>query len=65
MSNNLQKAIQVLKNLNQPDRVINRDRINFTKFMNIIGNPFNSFKSIHITGTNGKGSVSLKTAKIL
>lgn len=65
MSNNLQKAIQVLKNLNQPDRVINRDRINFTKFMNIICNPFNSFKSIHVTGTNGKGSVSLKTAKIL
>jgi dihydrofolate synthase/folylpolyglutamate synthase len=33
--------------------------------MSIIGNPFKSFKSIHVTGTNGKGSVSIKTAKIV
>ena len=65
MSEKLKVAIKILKSLNQPDRVINRDRINFTKFMDIIVNPFEKFKSIHITGTNGKGSVSIKTAKIL
>lgn len=65
MSEKLGKAIQILKNLNQPDRVVKRNSINFTKMMSIIGNPFNCFKSIHITGTNGKGSVALKTAAIL
>ncbi len=40
MSEKLKVAIKILKSLNQPDRVINRDRINFTKFMDIIGNPF-------------------------
>ena len=29
------------------------------------GNPQNAFKSIHIAGTNGKGSVALKTAAAL
>ena len=29
------------------------------------GNPENKFKSIHIAGTNGKGSVSLKTVRVL
>ena len=29
------------------------------------GNPENKFKSIHIGGTNGKGTVSLKTARVL
>ncbi len=29
------------------------------------GNPENKFKSIHIAGTNGKGTVSLKTARVL
>jgi dihydrofolate synthase/folylpolyglutamate synthase len=33
--------------------------------MYILKYPCNSFRSIHITGTNGKGSVALKTAKIL
>lgn len=65
MNHRLIKAINILRTLNQPDRVIKRDQIKFTKFMNIIGNPFKSFKSIHVTGTNGKGSVSIKTAKIV
>lgn len=65
MSERFLKAIQILKSLNQPDRIINRDRINFTKLMSILNNPFNSFKSIHITGTNGKGSVAIKTSQIL
>ena len=29
------------------------------------GNPQNSFKVVHVTGTNGKGSVSVKTAVLL
>ena len=29
------------------------------------GNPQNSLKIIHVAGTNGKGSVSLKLAKTL
>jgi dihydrofolate synthase/folylpolyglutamate synthase len=65
MCNKLSKAIHILKQLNQPDRVVNRDRVNFTKFMDILGNPQNSFRSIHITGTNGKGSVSLKIKQVL
>lgn len=40
MSDKLKRAVQILKNLNQPDRVINRDRINFTKLMNLIDRPF-------------------------
>lgn len=29
------------------------------------GHPQNDFKTIHVAGTNGKGSVSLKTARVL
>lgn len=29
------------------------------------GNPQNKFKSVHVAGTNGKGTVSIKTAKVL
>lgn len=29
------------------------------------GNPQDKFKTIHVTGTNGKGTVSLKTARVL
>jgi dihydrofolate synthase/folylpolyglutamate synthase len=29
------------------------------------GNPQDKFKSIHVAGTNGKGTVSIKTAKVL
>lgn len=29
------------------------------------GHPHRKFKSIHVAGTNGKGTVSIKTAKVL
>ena len=29
-----------------------------TNLMNLLGNPQDSFKSVHIAGTNGKGSVA-------
>ncbi|PQL93372.1 bifunctional folylpolyglutamate synthase/dihydrofolate synthase [Apibacter adventoris] len=38
---------------------------NILKLCNILGNPQNKFKSIHVAGTNGKGSVSNMTASIL
>jgi hypothetical protein len=41
MSNNITKAINILRNLNNPSRIINRDRINFNKLMTILGNPQN------------------------
>ena len=47
----------------------NRKELNLDemkKFCEILGNPHrNSFKVIHVAGTNGKGSVSLKTATAL
>jgi dihydrofolate synthase/folylpolyglutamate synthase len=33
--------------------------------MGTLNNPFNKYRTIHIAGTNGKGSVALKLAKIL
>jgi len=38
---------------------------NTLKLCNLLGNPQNSFKSVHIAGTNGKGSVSHILASIL
>ena len=32
---------------------------------NYFGNPQEKFKSIHVAGTNGKGTVSIKAAKTL
>ena len=61
----IQQAINVLLNHNKPTRRVMRDRANFEKVMSLLGHPYKDFKSIHITGTNGKGSVSLKIAKIL
>ncbi|MEN6617645.1 MAG: bifunctional folylpolyglutamate synthase/dihydrofolate synthase, partial [Syntrophorhabdus sp.] len=38
---------------------------NITRLLQILGNPHNSFVSIHIAGTNGKGSVAAIIATIL
>jgi dihydrofolate synthase/folylpolyglutamate synthase len=38
---------------------------NMTEFSSRIGNPHQDFRSIHVTGTNGKGSVCAFTASIL
>lgn len=38
---------------------------NPTEFMGQIGNPQNDFRSVHVTGTNGKGSVCAFLASIL
>lgn len=38
---------------------------NITRFLDHLGNPQNSFQSIHVAGTNGKGSVSSLLFSIL
>lgn len=38
---------------------------NISEFLNRIENPQNDFKSVHVTGTNGKGSVCAFIAEIL
>lgn len=42
-----------------------KDLTNSILFARVLGNPHNSFKSIHIAGTNGKGSTSHMLASIL
>ena len=41
------------------------DLSNITRICNLLGNPQNQFKSIHVAGTNGKGSTSHMLASIL
>jgi dihydrofolate synthase / folylpolyglutamate synthase len=41
------------------------DLTNTAKICNLLGNPQDSFRSIHVAGTNGKGSVSHMLASIL
>ena len=41
------------------------DLTNIVKLCNIIGNPQNDLKCIHVAGTNGKGSVTHITASVL
>jgi len=42
-----------------------KDLINIKKLCNFLGDPYRNFKTIHIAGTNGKGSVSHMLASIL
>src|SRR6185436_10074566 len=42
-----------------------RDLTNTLQLCDVLGNPQNKFKSIHIAGTNGKGSTSHMLASIL
>src|SRR4026208_1837026 len=42
-----------------------KDLTNIRKLCEVLGNPQEKFKSIHIAGTNGKGSVSHMLAAIL
>ena len=64
----IQKAIEILSKYNHPTTIVNRelkDQTNFRKIIQQLGNPHQNLKIIHISGTNGKGSVALKTATIL
>jgi dihydrofolate synthase/folylpolyglutamate synthase len=42
-----------------------KDLVNIQKLCDFLGDPYKKFKSIHIAGTNGKGSVSHMLAAIL
>jgi len=42
-----------------------KDLTNIIRFAQVLGNPHNNFKSIHVAGTNGKGSTSHMLASIL
>ena len=42
-----------------------KDLTNIILFAQVLGNPHNNFKSIHVAGTNGKGSASHMLASIL
>src|SRR6185312_17382701 len=42
-----------------------KDLVNIQKLCDFLGDPYKRFKSIHIAGTNGKGSVSHMLAAIL
>ena len=37
------------------------DLNNTIQLLNLLDNPQNNFKSVHVAGTNGKGSVSQQT----
>lgn len=63
INNNLDKSLEYLYSLTTNGIKLGLDRIE--KFLNILGNPQNSFKSIHIAGTNGKGTVASTCYSIL
>ena len=61
--NTIEKIINQLFSLHRFGIEPGLERIEF--LLNNTGNPENSFKSIHVAGTNGKGSVSSLIASIL
>ncbi|RLI02462.1 bifunctional folylpolyglutamate synthase/dihydrofolate synthase, partial [Candidatus Bathyarchaeota archaeon] len=60
---NIDEAMEWVYNVRRfgPDRSLEPTR----EYLKILGNPQQSFKSIHIGGTNGKGSTSAFIAAIL
>ena len=56
-------CINYLFSLQRLGTILGLERISF--LLKELGNPQNSFKSIHIAGTNGKGSVSTMLSCIL
>ena len=60
---NIEEAIDWVYNVKRfgPDRTLEPTR----EFLRLLGKPENSFKTIHIGGTNGKGSTSAYIASIL
>jgi len=42
-----------------------KDLVNIINFSEFLGNPHNNFKTVHVAGTNGKGSTSHMLASIL
>ncbi len=70
MISSYQEALRFLyDNLPMFQRVgvvaIRKDLVNTWKLCDLLGNPQNSFRSIHVAGTNGKGSTCHMLASIL
>ena len=63
MFTNVKEAINWIENIKRKDKRTDLSRI--TNLLNILGNPENSFKKIHIAGTNGKGATTEITSAIL
>lgn len=60
---NIQEALKKLYSIHQFNIKLGLD--NIIKFLDYLGNPQNKFQSIHIAGSNGKGSTSSFAASIL
>ncbi len=60
---NFKEANQYLEDLNKFGWKPGLERIK--KLLEKLGNPENTFKSIHVGGTNGKGSVTVTISKVL
>ena len=62
-SMNIEEAMDWVYNVRRfgPHRTLEPTRL----FLELLGNPQNSFKTVHIGGTNGKGSTSAYIASIL
>ena len=61
----LAKVQGILKKLLWNKGVKDPERRSVRKVLQILGNPHQDLKYIHITGTNGKGSAAVKTASVL
>lgn len=53
--NNVSELVNFIENQRRIDPKVNLDKMR--GFCKVLGNPEKTFKSIHVTGTNGKGSV--------
>ena len=60
---NYSEAMEYLEELNVFGMSLGLVRIN--KLLELMGNPQNEYRTIHVTGTNGKGSVTCLLAEIL
>ncbi len=59
------KVLNILEQAAKPNSAIKRNNDEYSKLLSLLGNPEKQLKTIHVAGTNGKGSVSLKLAAIL
>ena len=60
---NYQESLAYLDELNVFG--ISLGLVRIEKLLELMGNPQNDYKTIHVTGTNGKGSVSAMVASTL
>ena len=59
-----QKCLETLYNMNRFSKFkYNLEEIK--KLAKLVGNPEKKFLSVHVTGTNGKGSVTHMTSELL